>query len=404
VFKKKEDKVRFKEKFGIPSQKRPSEKLVWIHAVSVGETKSAMTLVDEILKSSSEISVLFTTTTVTSAKILSSKINGYKGKIIHQFLPLDSYFIVKKFLKFWHPEIIIFIESEIWLNFLCEAGKLGIPSFLVNARMSEKSFLRWNFAKKFGIKAFDFFDTIFAQSKIDEKKFSILARARSVRFCGNLKSQNLDLKFNSGDKKELQSQIGKRKVWLCASTHSGEEEIILNIHKKLKNIFPDILTIIVPRHSNRASEIKASMSNINFSQRSCFQEIMAETEVYLADTLGELNLFYSLCSFAFIGGSLVKAGGHNPFEAIYLKCAIITGGNVFNFQEIYDELDKKNAVVFAKKEDDLFFAVKDFLENENLVKNNSSKALNAVSSNENIAKNILSELKLSPKFLKKPCK
>lgn len=361
AFKGKEDFSRLKERFGFVDLEKfeinPDRKIVWIHAVSVGETNSALIFLDEILKLSSDIVVVFTTTTLTSAKILNAKINSspnYKDRVIHQFLPVDSYFIVRKFVKKLNPKVIFFIESEIWPNFVSYASTLAIPTFLINARISKKSFLRWSLIKTLGFNIFNYFTVIFVQSKNDIEKFTDLSDLPEgeVLFCGNLKSQAVILKFNEAELDYLKDQIKDRKFWLAASTHKGEEEIILEAHKKLKEKFPDLLTIIVPRHPNRADEICELLKEFNFSQRSKNQDITTQNEIYLADSLGEMGLFYRLADFALICGSLKdNIGGHNPFEAIKLECSVLSGKYVYNFKDIYEELEKNQGCIMVDGEE-----------------------------------------------------
>lgn len=380
--------MRLKERFGNPTQDRPQGHVVWINAVSVGEANSALILVDEILRFSPNISILFTTTTLTSASVVAAKLPDFKGKVVHQFLPVDSYFCVKNFLNFWRPRVAIFVESEIWPNLIFEARKMGILTFLVNARMSKKSYAKWKFARRIGFDIFDYFSAIFAQTIDDKKRLTQLSN-QEILLYGNLKSQAQNLDFNSAEFEKLKSQIGARHLFLAASTHKGEEEIIISTHQHLKKDFPDLLTIIVPRHPNRADEIKPLFGEIKFAQRSKNQDIEDSTEFYLADSLNELGLFYRLANFAFIGGSLQEIGGHNPFEAIKLGCAVISGRGVFNFKEIYKNLEVENACVMVKSTHQLIEAVKIFLSDENACKSTSNKASMLIESSDNIARRIV---------------
>ena len=396
IKKGKEDKNRIKERFGFSSVKRPQGNVVWIHAVSVGETNSSLILLDEILKTHPKTTILFTTTTLTSAAILSEKIKIYKSRVIHQFLPIDSYFVVKRFFNFWQPKMTIFVESEIWPNLINQARKRNIKTVLVNARMSENSFKKWLFARKIGFKIFDNFDVIFAQSVMDQQRLKKLSH-QEILFFGNLKSEATNLTFDEKELKKILDQISyedgsHRKFWLAASTHKGEEEIIIAAHKKLKKEFPDLLTILVPRHPNRAAEIKELMSDIKFSQRSANEQISPQTEIYLADTLGELGLFYRLNKMAFIGGSLVDVGGHNPFEAIKLGCAIISGRHVFNFREIYAALEEKMAYFLVESEDDLVMVVKRLLLDQEIVKDTSNNATKVIESDGKISEKIVRKI------------
>ncbi len=391
ITQKKEDKKRLKERFGTATKSRPKGEVIWLHAVSVGETNSALILIDELLKSKQQISILFTSTTLTSAAIIAQKIPQFNDRVIHQFLPIDSYFCVKNFFNFWQPKMAIFVESEIWPNLIVTAKENGLTTFLVNARLSEKSAKRWRLAKIFGFKIFDYFDAIFAQSVDDQKRLQQLSNSE-VLFYGNIKSQAQNLVFKAEELLRLKSQIGVRKFWLAASTHKGEEEFVLQTHQHLKKFFPDLLTIIVPRHPNRADQIKSIFSNINFAQRSLNQNIVDTTEIYLADSLNEMGLFYSLAKFAFIGGSLTEVGGHNPFEAIKLGCAVISGRNVFNFKEIYTRLEQHQACLMVNSGAELARKVAEFLHDDDLVKAISKRASELIASSEDIAKKIVDKI------------
>lgn len=387
----KEDKNHLLERFGFASVSRPKGRVFWLHAVSVGETNSALIFVEELIKNYADVTIVFTTTTITSATILKSKLTNYQGKVIHQFLPIDSYFTAKNFTQFWCFDKAFIMESEIWPNLIYEVKKTKTKLFLVNARMSQKSCEKWQLARRWGFNIFDKFDTIFVQSFADEKRFSQLTTQQVYCF-GNLKSQAQNLLCNDSELQELKLQIGQRNFWLAASTHKGEEQIILEIHQKLKINFPNLLTILVPRHPNRASEIIDLIDGIKFSQRSKKQQITQEVEIYLADTLGELGTFYTLADFVFIGGSMLEIGGHNPFEAAKLKCAVISGKNVFNFAEIYQELIAKNACVIVNSNSELLEKVTEFLTKKSIVEEISNNAFNCVSLYGNIAEKIIAKI------------
>ena len=391
VYKKKEDKKRLKERFGHSTIARPKGEIVWLHAVSVGETNSAFILVDELLKAAPEITILFTSTTLTSASIIAAKIPQYQGRIIHQFLPIDSYFCVRTFYLFWQPKAVIFVESEIWPNLIDMANQLSVPTFLVNARMSEKSAGKWKLAKNIGFKIFESFAVIFAQSEEDRKRLQRLTK-KEVLLYGNLKSQAQNLAFDGAELPHLKSQIGSRKFWIAVSTHKGEEEIVIQTHKLLKKDFPDLLTIIIPRHPNRSEEIKSLFSGINFAQRSQKQNVESATEIYLADSLNELGLFYRLINFAFIGGSLAMVGGHNPFEAIKLECAVISGRNVFNFKEIYKELEAENACAMVDSQEQLAEQVGKFLKDDTSCRMLARRATSVIEKSDSIAQKVVERI------------
>ncbi len=394
VYKKKEDKNRLKERFGKPTQERPQGLVFWIHAVSVGETNSSFVLVDEILQKLPEVTVLFTTTTVTSAATVAAKLPEFSGRVIHQYLPVDSLFCVRSFLQYWQPCASLFVESEVWPNLIAESRALGSLVFLINARISQKSANKWNIATALGFNIFDYFNQIFAQSLEDQKRFAALTK-NQVLFLGNLKSQARDLSCNFEQLQILQEQIANRKFWLAASTHKGEEEIVIAAHRELKKEFPDLLTILVPRHPNRANEIKNLIGDLPFSQRSQNSAITQSTELYLADTLGELGTFYRLSNFAFLGGSLIEVGGHNPYEPIKLNCAVISGRHVFNFKEVYQKLETTQACVMIESIADLTAQVSAFLRDEKSSEAIANKAKDLVDTTENIAAAVVDQIILS---------
>jgi len=388
LLKNKEDKKRIFERFGFSNKKTFNDQPIWIHAVSVGETNSALVLVEDLLKSSPNLTILFTTTTISSAKILQEKIAKFNSKIVHQFLPVDSYFCVEKFLDYWQPKIGLFVESEIWPNLILSSSKRSIAIFLVNARISEKSCNKWLIAKKFNINIFDNFQKIFAQSRQDQEKIQSLTKNKVLYF-GNLKSQAPELLFDQQKFLELKKQIKQREILLCASTHRGEEELLLKIHDNLKKQFPNILTIILLRHPARSDEVIQLLDQKKFCQRSKNQSINDATEIYLADTLNELGIFYRLVDFAFIGGSLLPIGGHNPYEAIKLNCAIITGKEIFNFTEIYDDLLRTDGCVMVKDSTELENVIRKFLSNKQLSKTYNDNANKLISTSNNISSQII---------------
>jgi 3-deoxy-D-manno-octulosonic-acid transferase len=391
VYKGKEDKKRLKERFGHATIDRPEGRIIWVHAVSVGEANSALILVDELLKYFPESSVLFTTTTITSASVVAAKLPSFEGRVIHQFLPIDSYGCVKNFFDYWNLDVAIFVESEIWPNLINVARVSGAVTFLVNARMSEKSASKWLKAKHLGVNIFDYFSAIFAQSESDKERFQSLTNHEVFCF-GNLKSQAQLLSFDEAELEKIKNQISGRKFWLAASTHKGEEELVIQTHQILKKDFPDLLTIVVLRHPPRAEEVKALLQGVNFAQRSRQDSLKSDSEIYLVDTLNELGIFYRLAKFAFIGGSLAEVGGHNPFEAIKLGCGVISGRNVKNFREIYGKLEAEKACVMVDSVADLATQVRGFLQEENELQSIVNKASKAIADSENIASEVVERI------------
>ncbi len=395
IFKKKERLDRLGERFGFSGYKNrllnDKNDIIWIHAVSVGEANCAFLLASEIVKFSAVTQILLTTTTLTSAEVIAQKIASTNQQIIHQFLPIDVDFCIKKFLKFWQPKSIIFVESEIWPNTIAIAKSLAIPCFLVNARISEKSLKKWQKLKKIGFNIFDYFSIIFAQSSEEQRKLNLLSQ-KPVLFFGNLKAQINITEINEDQLNDLKKQIGVRPIWLCSSTHKGEEEIILRVHDKLQREFKNLLTIIVPRHPLRINEIINLCSNRQIAIRSKNQNILDTTEIYIADTLNELGIFYSLADFALIGGSLLPIGGHNPFEAIQRDCSVITGLHLANFAEIYQELFENNGVIFARNEEDLFKIISEFLNGQKNLQELNFNAKKVLKNNNDCAVEIIKRI------------
>lgn len=393
LYKGKESKSRLEERFGFSVKTRPECDIFWIHCVSVGESNSALSLIDEILESNPKIKILFTSTTVTSANQIADKI-GHKSRIIHQFLPIDDFFSVNRFLNYWKPKFAIFIESEIWPNLINLSAKKGIRLFLINARISAKSAKRWSKFHKIGFNILKNFEMVFAQSLIDQKRFTDLG-LENVKFLGNLKACGAPLKF---DKKELEiisQEINHRKFWLASSTHKGEEEIIFKTHQALKEIYPDILTIIAPRHPNRMNEIlKIIPNNLNYSLRSKNNKITNKTDIYFVDSLGELGLFYKLSPISLIAGSLIdNIGGHTPFEALKLGSVVISGKFVANNQEIYNYLQKNRCALIVKNSKELLESIKNLLQDKSIVHQYQTNWMLLEKENKDMLRKIVNYLK-----------
>lgn len=357
----KEDKVRFPERLGYASKERPSGKLVWFHAASVGESVSIYPLINKLAELNKDVNFLLTTGTVTSSKMAESKL---PENAFHQFVPADMLTSVKRFLKHWQPDLTIFVESELWPNLLTESAKVN-QVILINGRVSDKSFAKWSKYKSVSSKLLGCFSFILAQSKIDQERFNKLGH-NDVRYVGNLKFDTPALPSDSQKMGELVTQIGERTVWLAASTHANEEEMIGKIHKELKEDYPDLLTIIVPRHINRMGEIAGEMSKIDLvcSARSKDEKIEKNTDIYIADTMGELGIFYRLVSIVFIGGSLVPRGGQNPLEAAKLDCSIVFAEHMFNFNEIRSQMLERNAAVSVEGADELKATLKELIKDD----------------------------------------
>lgn len=339
----KESKARLRERFGYTTLVRPKGTLVWLHAASVGETNSVLLLIEKLQSDFPDIHILLTTGTVSSAQLIEKR---KPQKVIHQFVSVDTPDATNRFLKKWRPDIGFWVESELWPNLVMNAKARGCLMFIINGRMSLDSFNSWQkYALMMMYQMLNCFELVFAQSEEDGQRFKSLG-ARDVRCVGNLKYDASPLSCNEQELFALQADIGTRPVWLAASTHQGEEDLLVKTHTTLAATYPDILTIIAPRHPVRGNDIAKLLSITGrVALRSRRDKITPETKFYIADTLGEMGLFYRLCEVVFMGGSLVKHGGQNPLEPARLRCCVLTGGFTDNFADIYSEMTKQNICI-----------------------------------------------------------
>lgn len=337
----KEDPLRYRERLGHASRPRPEGRLVWVHAASVGESFSVLPLVEKLLAAYPDIHALVTTGTVTSAALLEKRL---PARAFHQYVPVDTWFAVRRFLAHWKPDAALWVESELWPNLITETHATGCAIALINARMSEHSFRAWHRMPVFARTLLRSFRFVFPQSEEAGTRFAQLG-ARDVTYLGNLKSDAPLLPADDAEVAQLKAAIGERPVWLAASTHPGEEEQIAAVHRHLKEKFPSLLTILVPRHAARGDAVAHLLRAyaLHVAQRSKREPIAPATDLYLADTMGELGLFYRLSPIAFMGGSLVNHGGQNPLEAARLGCAILYGPAMFNFAEVCALLERQQA-------------------------------------------------------------
>ena len=330
----KEEATRLGERHGIAGRPRPDGPLVWLHAASVGEATSALALIERLLASLDGGHLLITTGTVTSAEIMAERL---PPQATHQYVPVDRPPAVRRFLDHWRPDLALWIESELWPNLVLETAARGVPMALVNARMSARSFARWSRLPVTIGRLLGAFDICIAQSPADAERFGALG-ARQVACRGNLKFAAPPLPVDQPALDALRAGSADRPLWLAASTHAGEEEMAAAVHRAATA--PGLLTVIVPRHAERGAEIAAALRAAGFvvARRAAGEPLAAATEIYLADTMGELGLFFRLADLVFIGGSLVPIGGHNPLEPALLGAALLHGPHMFNFLEPAAEL------------------------------------------------------------------
>lgn len=340
----KEEGGRSSERRGGPTRARPPGHLVWLHGASVGESISLLPIIYALTER--KFSVLVTSGTVNSARVLERRM---PPGALHQYVPIDLPGYIQKFLGHWQPDLAVLAESELWPNLILETHARGIPIVLVNARMSERSFKRWSKMKSAARALLSRIDICLAQTQADAERLSRLG-ASSVTVAGNLK---FDVEAPPASPIKLSAMkglIGGRPVWLAASTHPGEDAIILAAHQHLKRRVRGILTIIAPRHPERGRSIGvlATRAGFHASLRSSGLVPDATTDVYIADTIGEMGLFYRLAPIVYMGGSLVPHGGQNPIEPAKLGAALIHGPHTENFQEIYTALDRAGGSIIVR--------------------------------------------------------
>ena len=332
----KEEPDRRPERYGFASAPRPPGFLIWFHAASVGEANAVLPVIDTIAIERPEIRMLLTTATVTSARLARTRLP--KGAL-HQYVPLDNQAFMQRFLSHWRPDLAVLVESEIWPNLVLETKALDIPLLLINGRMSASSFKRWRRRPGMSRPLFGAFDLVLAQNDSLAERFAQLGVARALDV-GNLKADAPPPPADLPGRRKLAAALSGRTVWLAASTHPGEDDTVAAAHLKMRGARPDLLTIIVPRHPERGPLIAEQLrpANLTVALRSEGRLPEASTDIYVADTIGELGLFYALSSVAFIGGSLADRGGQNPVEAVKLGAAVLTGPNFQNFRDSYTEL------------------------------------------------------------------
>ncbi|WP_293797485.1 3-deoxy-D-manno-octulosonic acid transferase [uncultured Bosea sp.] len=333
----KEDPERLAERRGHASIKRPNKPLIWLHGASVGETVTLLPLIARLQKRG--FAVLVTSGTVTSAKLMAARL---PGGVIHQYIPLDVPRYMRRFMDHWQPDLCLICESEIWPNLLIEAQRRDIPVVMVNGRMSERSFARWYKTPKTSRFLLSCFEACLAQSQGDAERLAQLGAPR-VSVAGNLKFDVPAPPADSDTLAILDGQTTGRPVWIAASTHPGEDELVLAAHLAIKPYLPKLLTIIAPRHPQRGPEIEALVeaNDVPVSRRAAGGSPDRAVDLYIADTVNELGLFYRLSQVAFLGGSLVEGiGGHNPIEPAKLGCALLHGPHVHNATEIFAAFDR----------------------------------------------------------------
>jgi 3-deoxy-D-manno-octulosonic-acid transferase len=387
----KEDHGRFGERLGHANTTRPPGPLAWLHAASVGEAASLLSLIDRLSRERPMLNLLVTTGTVTSARLLETRLPADRAR--HQFVPVDRLLYVRRFLDHWRPDLAIWVESELWPNLVAATQARGIPTVLLNGRMSQRSYERWRRWPGLIAPLLGRFALCLAQDAAQAARLVELG-ARNASTVGDLKSAAAPLPADAHELAQLSAEIDARPRWLAASTHQGEEDAVAAAHRKLQLRHPGLLTIIAPRHPVRAADIAASLRSqgLAVARRSQGDAITAAVGVYLADTLGEMGLFYRLADIAFIGGSLTPVGGHNPLEAALLGSAILHGPDMSNCAATARELAQAGGAIAVGGSDELA-AVLDRLLADPAERRLRSKAAAAVAARDNgVLESVLARL------------
>lgn len=356
---------RWKEHFGITPKLNTDQRPIWIHAVSVGESIAAAPLIKALKKQNPEQAILVTTTTSTGAE----QVAKLGDLVEHRYMPIDFSFAVKGFLKAVNPKQMLIIETELWPNTLNTVHKAGIPITVVNARLSEKSCRNYAKVQPLFNLLHPKLTQVLCQTESDSERFSRLGvDSNKLSVTGSIK---FDIQISDDVKtkgKELRSVLGEhRPVWIAASTHKGEDEQVLNAHKKLLESYPEALLILVPRHPERFDSVfelcqKHSLETIRRTSQS---DVAESTQVYLGDTMGEMLILIGAADVCFMGGSLIgdKVGGHNVLEPAALGVPVITGPSYYNFTEIVEDLSSQHALTIIANEHELSKKVLDLTSN-----------------------------------------
>jgi len=385
-----EDPNRIGERTGRIVQPRPDGSLLWIHGASVGELTAVLPLIELLTTQKLADTVLVTSGTVTSAVLAEERL---PSGAIHQFIPLDHPVWVSRFYDHWRPDAALWLESEFWPNLLAEARRRQVKMMLLNARVTEKSLSRWRLLPGLSRSMMDAFDLCLAPDDEQARRLGMLG-AQSVQVVSNLKDVSPPLPFDVQEQEKLRADLTGRVAWLAASTHPGEEGTVAHVHERLRGDLPNLLTIIVPRHPERGDQIGRDLTarGLTCARRSSGGTISQATDIYIADTLGELGLLYRVTDVVFIGGSLVPHGGQNLAEAARLDCAIICGPHLHNFTGISQRLIAGSALTIVNDPDSLATEVRTLLQNRNLTTTRATAAKRITTEDANAADRALADM------------
>lgn len=388
----KEDIKRFNERVGRPIKPRPEGKLIWMHGASVGESISMLPLIQRLLEVYPNAHVMVTTGTLTSAEIMAKRL---PERAFHQYLPIENPVFATRFLKHWKPDIALWFESEFWPAMLSCIKRKNIPLILVNGRISNKSFKRWQQFDFIIKEILECFTLCLGQSDEDEYRLRVLG-AKNTMCLGNLKYAGLPLPVDENKKQEIAEQITGRTVWLVSSTHDDEEFKIARFLKDLQKKVPNLLTFMAPRHPQRGSEIKQRLQKelgLNVALRSANEKITEKTDVYVADTIGELGIWYDLIPLVFIGGSLIPHGGQNFIEPSRSRDAVIVGPHMYNFADAMNRAKKADAVIQVNDVLELMETVENLLTHPDLLEAKRSLAYNWANGEAKVLEGIVEKIK-----------
>ena len=387
----KEDVKRFNERVGRPTKPRPAGRLIWLHGASVGESISMLPLINRLLEIYPDAHVMVTTGTTTSAEVMAKRL---PERAFHQYLPIDNPVFAARFIRHWQPTIALWFESEFWPGMLSTIKRRNIPLILINGRISNKSFKRWQ-QFDFVIKEIlDCFTACLGQSEEDAYRLRALG-AKDAMCLGNLKYAGLPIPVDEEKKKEIQDEIGERPVGLVSSTHSDEEAKIGRYLKELSAKHEGLLTIIAPRHPTRGVEIRDILQDkyqLKTALRSANEKIQPETEVYIADTIGEMGIWYELCPIVFIGGSLIPHGGQNFMEPSRCRNAVIVGPHMHNFTDAMNRAKRADGIIQVDETVDLIDMVDQLLSNKELLDAKRSLAYNWATSEAKVLDGIAEKI------------
>jgi len=361
----KETKQSIIEKFLFSKYPRPPGKLIWINGVSIGEAKSGLTIAKEFLVNRPDCNVLLSTSTISAY----NEIAKQKEKIILIYLPIDIGFLIKKFIKHWKPDLTIFMESEIWPNIIKELNKNKLRFTILNARMSNKSFFWWKTFNFFTKHVFRKVSSCTTQDEISRNRFEELG-VQKVECGSNIKFFNSKLNFKERNIFSLKKKLAKHFIITFFSTHKNEEIILIECFKLLNKKFKNLMFVIIPRHLKNTGAIKKNLekNNFSFGIRSLNQSFNKKYKFYIADTFGELGLFFSLSKVSIVGGSFSNKGGHNPIEASHFNCAVIFGPNMKNFKEIKEKILKTKSGFQVNNSSELAEKISTLITKKNLLK------------------------------------